>query len=694
MRPKDSVLQNRYRIIANLAVGGMGAVYQALDERLDAIVAIKERTIEGVDIQRAFSREASLLANLNHPALPVVTDHFFEEERQFLVMRYIPGKDLAEALKSQGKPFPVSIVVDWADHLLDALEYLHNHNPPIVHRDIKPANLKIGERGQIMLLDFGLAKGARGQMSTWVPGGTIAGFTRNYAPLEQINGFDTDPRSDIYSLGATLYHLMTGTVAVDASKRYCEIDGGNPDPFTNATLIESQIPAQLCDVLTRAMSLSRAERIPTASQMRQALKECTLQKQNQEVASDERGDNTQAPLDPTLVVAPRQLKFEYWTRLNQILRNNNSLVRLRPVKPTFQVTGFIGHPQVQLFASISIEHNRLTVGLRILNRKDIYRALVRERQTIESEINGLRSEQYRWREQKSVQTVSEITVTRLPEDIRWRERWPENLAWHHDRLEAFYKAFDPRVRKFQTTDLSSNRRVPASHIREEVERFWNEFEAQLAFAPDLLQLNKPYISPNGRGKSWKNKSLGKGFIVAVQLNASKSYVDVNITVRPAHYASFVKIHLQRATIETQTGRTLEWRLNPNGESSAIARRPFDLEDSATWKPTYKWLLETLRIFVNTFSPRIQNLDSSLSLDKQDMAVIQAYLCDGWSHRRIEKEILLLPALERGGGYVAMSILRKYGITGEHKSHLKGRPFRREVFEAAGNIHEYLRRTKS
>ena len=272
MTPTNSILQNRYRIIGNLAAGGMGAVYQALDERLNAIVAVKELLLEDEAIRRAFGREASLLANLNHPALPVVTDYFSQDERQFLVMRYISGDDLARTLEQRGQPFPFATVLQWADQLLDVLEYLHGNNPPIVHRDIKPANLKIGERGQVILLDFGLAKGARGQMSTWVGGRTVVGFTRNYAPMEQINGVETDPKSDIYSLGATLYHLMTGSIPVDASKRYCEIDEKEPDPLPDAHLVNSLIPPDVSAVLKHAMALRRTDRIPNVREMREALK--------------------------------------------------------------------------------------------------------------------------------------------------------------------------------------------------------------------------------------------------------------------------------------------------------------------------------------------------------------------------------------------------------------------------------------
>lgn len=455
MPPLNSILQARYRIIANLAAGGMGAVYQALDERLNAIVAVKELLLEGEDIRRAFSREASLLANLNHSALPIVTDHFIEDERHFLVMKYIPGDDLARSLEQTGGPFPIATALQWADQLLDVLEYLHGNNPPIVHRDIKPANLKLAETGKLILLDFGLAKGAKGQMSTWVGGRTVMGFTRNYAPMEQINGVETDPKSDLYSLGATLYHLLTSSIPVDASKRYCEIDEGNPDPLPDAHLINPLIPPDVSAVLKQAMAVRRTDRIQSAREMRQALKQCSLKVRDRSDAvvrvSDPLPEGTLV-LPPQLAIqpSPRELKFEYWTKLNKMLRNNNSVVRLRTVKPGSHITGFIGHPQVQLFAGMSIKQNTLTVGLRILNRKDIYRALEKERGNIEAQIDLTYKDGFWWRERKRAQTVSEITLTRQPENINWRERWPEYLTWHCDQLEAFYNTFDPRVRKFPT----------------------------------------------------------------------------------------------------------------------------------------------------------------------------------------------------------------------------------------------------
>lgn len=138
MLAPDALLQNRYLILRPIGKGGMGAVYLAKDERLGNTIALKETFFEDELLRKAFEREARLLAGLRHPALPRVIDHFTEETGQFLVMEFIPGDDLEEMFKEQGGPFPLSDVLRWADQLLDALDYLHTQEPPIIHRDIKP----------------------------------------------------------------------------------------------------------------------------------------------------------------------------------------------------------------------------------------------------------------------------------------------------------------------------------------------------------------------------------------------------------------------------------------------------------------------------------------------------------------------------------------------------------------------------
>src|SRR5205814_3140724 len=143
MLAPNTLLQNRYLVIRHLSRGGMGAVYLVKHQRLGKTFALKETFFSDDDqLRKAFEREAQLLANLDHPALPKVTDHFTEGESQYLVMEYIPREDLGAQLLASGKPFPVEQVLEWADQLLDALDYLHSNDPPIIHRDIKPPNLK------------------------------------------------------------------------------------------------------------------------------------------------------------------------------------------------------------------------------------------------------------------------------------------------------------------------------------------------------------------------------------------------------------------------------------------------------------------------------------------------------------------------------------------------------------------------
>src|SRR5207237_2797517 len=142
---------------------------------------------EEASMRRAFAREARLLNHLRHSALPRVSDYFADEQGEFLVMEYIAGEDLSEKLKERRAAFPVSEVLNWADQLLDALDYLHTQEPPVIHRDIKPQNLKLTPRNAIVLLDFGLAKGTPMQTKVTATG-SVFGYSRHYAPLEQIQG--------------------------------------------------------------------------------------------------------------------------------------------------------------------------------------------------------------------------------------------------------------------------------------------------------------------------------------------------------------------------------------------------------------------------------------------------------------------------------------------------------------------------
>ena len=271
MLAPDTILQNRYRIVRQLGEGGMGAVFEAVDQRLDTTVALKKTLFADERLGKQFEREARLLARLHHPALPRVSDHFSDDNGQFLVMQFIAGDDLSEMMSKRHDPFPVEQVLTWTDQLLDALDYLHTQDPQIIHRDIKPQNLKLTARGQIILLDFGLAKGQVGELSRVTTSASIFGYTPNYAPLEQIQGLGTDARSDIYSLAATVYHLITGMKPPDALSRAASVVNGEPDPLQNASEVNGDVPAHVSEVLHRAMAQNREHRYQSAAEMRRAL---------------------------------------------------------------------------------------------------------------------------------------------------------------------------------------------------------------------------------------------------------------------------------------------------------------------------------------------------------------------------------------------------------------------------------------
>ena len=271
MLTPETILQGRYRIVRQLGQGGMGAVYEAVDQRLDTTVALKETLFSDERLRKQFEREARLLARLHHPALPRVSDHFSEGDGQFLVMQFIPGDDLSEKMTRKRGPFPADQVLTWADQLLDALDYLHTQDPQIVHRDIKPQNLKLTPRGQIILLDFGLAKGQAGDISRVTTSASIFGYTPNYAPLEQIQGLGTDARSDLYSLGATLYHLMTGVKPPDALTRAAALVNGQPDPLQPASVANAAVSPDIDTFLAKAMSQNRDQRYSSAADMQKDL---------------------------------------------------------------------------------------------------------------------------------------------------------------------------------------------------------------------------------------------------------------------------------------------------------------------------------------------------------------------------------------------------------------------------------------
>src|SRR5579883_2282466 len=254
-------LQGRYVIERLLGGGGMGVVYLARDERLaNRPCAIKEMIDHFIDPQHRreaneyFAREADTLARLKHPAIPAIYDRFDDHNRHYLVMEYVEGRNLEQELAAYGGPFPESKVIDIARQLCDVLAYLHSFKPPIVYRDMKPSNVMITPQGRVILIDFGIARLFRGQSK-----GTMIG-TMGFAPPEQYKG-EVDPRSDIYSLGATLHYILTGR---DPEKF-------PPFSFPPVRELRPDVSGNLAGAIDRALSYKVADRPANVQEFRDML---------------------------------------------------------------------------------------------------------------------------------------------------------------------------------------------------------------------------------------------------------------------------------------------------------------------------------------------------------------------------------------------------------------------------------------
>jgi eukaryotic-like serine/threonine-protein kinase len=233
------VLRSRYKIKRIIGQGGVGSIYLADDLRLQgrqcALKEVEHDRSFGREISRQareqFLREATVLARLDHPNLPKVSDYFSVGERDYLVMDYVPGKDLRSLMleAKQSKSFlPEKDVLEWANQLADALTYMHNQEPPILHRDIKPSNLKLTPGKLVKLVDFGLVKIlAPGEVTVTILQGQ---GTALYTPIEQYGGDSghTDARSDIYSFGATLYHLLSNQPPAESRERFIHPEALTP----------------------------------------------------------------------------------------------------------------------------------------------------------------------------------------------------------------------------------------------------------------------------------------------------------------------------------------------------------------------------------------------------------------------------------------------------------------------------------
>jgi len=271
------VLRGRYKIRERIGAGGMGNIYLAEDLRLEGRrCALKEvehdRTLGEKILREAreqFLREATVLARLDHPNLPKVSDFFNIGLKDYLVMDFVPGNDLRSMMlnaKQNNQFLPEVEVLNWANQLCDALNYLHTQEPPLVHRDIKPSNLKLTPEGLIKLVDFGLVKVlAPDEVTITVIQGQ---GTALYTPLEQYGGADshTDVRSDIFAFGATLYHLLTNQSPAEARERFL-----NPDSLTAPRKINADISMRTEKAILWAMELHPGDRPESIESFRQYL---------------------------------------------------------------------------------------------------------------------------------------------------------------------------------------------------------------------------------------------------------------------------------------------------------------------------------------------------------------------------------------------------------------------------------------
>lgn len=258
----NTFLRDRYRIEKQLGKGGMGAVYLALDTVLQTKVAVKINQNPRQEGREQFLQEARLLAALRHPNLPRVIDYFVIEDSQYLVMDFIPGDDLGTIVKRDGKQ-DVDKVISWARQLGKALNYLHTQEPPVIHRDIKPGNIKITPRGEVILVDFGIAKSSEATQETSTG---ARGLTPGYSPPEQYGSGRTGHYSDQFGLAATLYNVLTNEKPVDAVERL----------LGQATLkpiheLNPDVPPHVEQVIEKALSIKPEDRFPSIVDFVQSL---------------------------------------------------------------------------------------------------------------------------------------------------------------------------------------------------------------------------------------------------------------------------------------------------------------------------------------------------------------------------------------------------------------------------------------
>lgn len=338
--PATSALlqEGRYRLDHPIAENSESTVFHGYDTVRDTKVVVKEIVARMNKVTTAtqqetlklnFANQAKMLASVRHDSLIHVEDFFSEIGRQYLVMESIEGDSLESALERNKLPFSINDAAAWADQILDALHYLHNFAPPMIHRHVHPKHIRLQPDGKVKLLAYGTPAGDA-PITTSIDAESGSATSLNYSPLELlwedldaasqkviINSYDDrsekilksapDARSDIYSVGATLYYVLTGSVPVDPLERSIEMLDGNPDPLQSPCKVNPSVPEEVSEVIMRAMQIKREERFDSAVIMRQVLR--TAVGRSQEQADEEERE---------LAEAAAELKFAEKVRQEQI----------------------------------------------------------------------------------------------------------------------------------------------------------------------------------------------------------------------------------------------------------------------------------------------------------------------------------------------------------------------------------------
>lgn len=321
--PANTLLQNRYIIVKTIGGGGMGAVYLATDTQLTGQKwAVKEMSMAQVPPQeipqaiRDFQGEAELLARLHHPNLPKAQTTFEQNGRWYFVMEYVQGENLLDRLTARGGAFPENEVLDWANQLCDALEYLHTQQPPVIFRDLKPANIMLEPGGRIKLIDFGIAR-------FFKPGktrDTTNMGSPDYAALEQFGSGQTDARSDIHALGATLYHLLTGNPPPIANERALD-----PKLLVPARRVNPAISARTSNALDKALAVHPDQRYQSMRELRAALVPTSAPRSRPGAAAQ----STAQPYQTQVAPAQKIKSSEIETNLNALMLMDLSFLAIK-----------------------------------------------------------------------------------------------------------------------------------------------------------------------------------------------------------------------------------------------------------------------------------------------------------------------------------------------------------------------------